>query len=222
MTYPFKGLDPAVTLDRQRSNSRIWDVNRDGVAQYGLYPDWIEDLRKIAGDGIVEDLSHGAENYVEMWERADGVAAQHCVPARRRMTAAGLGAMRLGVTHVALLRAAGQPAARPDRTWTYCGAGRGRRAGKVRTVLTPGGRLALVASTTAGHSIKRVGRGARASRLPRTRRLTKSLRTAPAGHDARFVFAVHGGRVTATAVAAKSAAHSRQTLRRYLRMAGVR
>ncbi len=27
---------------------------QDGVAHYGLYPDWIEDLRKIAGDDIVD------------------------------------------------------------------------------------------------------------------------------------------------------------------------
>lgn len=223
VTYPFKGLDPAVTLDRGTSNTRTWDINTDGVAQYGLYPDWIEDLRKIAGDGIVEDLAAGAENYVDMWERADGVPAEHCVQARFRLTGAGLGPMRLGQSHVALLRAAGQPAARPDRTWTYCGKGRdGRPGGKVRTVLTPGGALALIASTGAEHRIGGIGRGARSSRLPRTRRLTRTLRTAPAPGGGRFVFRVKGGRVTATAVASKAVARSSRTLKAYLREAGLR
>ncbi len=223
VTYPFKGLDPAVTLDRGTSNTRVWDINKDGVAQYGLYPDWIEDLRKIAGDGIVEDLAGGAENYVDMWERADGVPAQHCLQARFRMTAKGLGPMRLGATHVDLLRAAGQPAKRPDRTWTYCGKGRdGRPAGDVSTVLTRDGTLGLIASTGAEHRVGGIARGARASRLPQTKRLSSTLRTAPAGGGARYVFAVKRGRVTATAVATKAVARSPKTLRAYLRMAGVR
>jgi hypothetical protein len=71
VTYPFIGLG-GVTVDRQVSGERVFDINRDGVAHYGLYPDWIEDLRKIAGDEIVEDLSRGAEGYLRTWERAEG------------------------------------------------------------------------------------------------------------------------------------------------------
>ncbi len=223
VTYPFKGLDPAVTLDKGTSGTRTWDINQDGVAQYGLYPDWIEDLRKIAGDDIVEDLAHGAEDYVGMWERADGVPAEHCQPARLRMTRGGLGRMRLGQSHVALLRAAGQPAARPGRTWTYCAKGRdGRSAGRVRTVLTAGGTLGLITSTSAEHRIGGVGRGARATRLPATKRLSATLRTAPAGGGARYVYRVRKGRVTATAVASKQVARTTAGLRAALREAGLR
>jgi hypothetical protein len=207
VTYPFKGLDPAVTIAQGRSNTR----------------GWVQDLRRIAGDGIVEDLAHGAENYVQMWERADGVPAEHCVPARQRMTAKGMGAYRLGDTHVALLKAAGQPLRRPDRTWTWCGIGRdGRPGGRVRTVLTPGGRLALVTSTGAEHRIAGIGRGSRASKLPKTTRLTATLRTAPAGGGRRFVYGVRGGRVTSTAIASSAISRSNATLRSYLRMAGLR
>jgi hypothetical protein len=223
VTYPFQGLDGAVTIHQGRSNTRLWDVNKDGVAQYGLYPDWIEDLRHIAGDAIVEDLAQGAENYVRMWERADGVPAEHCVPARQRMTAKGLGAFRLGATHVALLRSAGQPLRRPDRTWTWCGKGRdGRPGGRVRTVLTPEGKVGLITSTGSEHRIGGVGRESRSAKLPATRRLSATLRTAPAGGGARYVFAVRSGRVTATAVASRAVASSPATLRRYLTMAGVR
>ena len=49
-----------------------FDINTDGVANYGLYPDWIEDLRHLAGDEIVNDMGRGAEAYLEMWERAAG------------------------------------------------------------------------------------------------------------------------------------------------------
>ena len=48
VTYPFKCFD-GVTIDKQTAGQRAWDINIDGVAQYGLYPDWIEDLRKVAG-----------------------------------------------------------------------------------------------------------------------------------------------------------------------------
>ena len=40
---------------KQHAGERVYDVNVDGVAQYGLYPDWIEDLRQIAGCGRRRD-----------------------------------------------------------------------------------------------------------------------------------------------------------------------
>jgi len=36
-----------VTFQRERSGTRTFDLNTDGVAQYGLYPDWIQDLRQV-------------------------------------------------------------------------------------------------------------------------------------------------------------------------------
>src|SRR3712207_2310073 len=76
VTYPFKSsLDPGITVDKQHSGERVYDINADGVAHYGLYPDWIEDLRHIAGDEIVEDMARGAEAYLQTWERAVGVPA---------------------------------------------------------------------------------------------------------------------------------------------------
>ena len=68
--YPFKASVGKVKLDRQVAGDRTFDINEDGVAQYGMYPDWIEDLRKIAGDQIIRDMSRGAEAYLRMWERA--------------------------------------------------------------------------------------------------------------------------------------------------------
>ena len=58
-------------MDKQRSGSRVYDINVDGTDDYGLYPDWVEDLRTIAGQQIVDDMAQGAEAYLQMWQRAE-------------------------------------------------------------------------------------------------------------------------------------------------------
>ena len=75
--YPFTGLG-GVTVGKQHSGRRVYDINRDGVAHYGLYPDWVEDLRKLAGRDIVDDMARGPEAYLQMWERAVGVTNDGC------------------------------------------------------------------------------------------------------------------------------------------------
>jgi microsomal dipeptidase-like Zn-dependent dipeptidase len=74
--YPFQTFDGGSVVDRQRSGTRTYDVNTDGVDHYGLYPDWIEDLRQVGGPQIVEDLANGAEAYLQLWERAEAAAGQ--------------------------------------------------------------------------------------------------------------------------------------------------
>ena len=72
MRYPFRTFDGGSVVDRQRTGQRVYDVNVDGFAHYGMVPDWLEDLRIVAGgDGpaIVSDMSRGAEVYLRMWER---------------------------------------------------------------------------------------------------------------------------------------------------------
>ena len=64
------------TIHQQVSGSRIYDVNTHGVDHYGLYPDWIEDLRQVGGDQIVDDLANGAEAYLQLWERAEAAASE--------------------------------------------------------------------------------------------------------------------------------------------------
>jgi hypothetical protein len=113
VTYPFTGLG-GVVVDRQVSGSRTYDVNVDGVAHYGLYADWIEDLRRLAGDEIVTDLSRGAEAYLQTWERAEGIAAPAC------RGAAPFTGLATGMTTGEVLRIAGQPQRRQGTTYTYC------------------------------------------------------------------------------------------------------
>ena len=113
VTYPFTGLG-GVVIDQQVSGERVYDINVDGVAHYGLYPDWIEDLRMQAGDEIVADLARGAEAYLQTWERAVGVAGPGC------RAPAVLSDVRSGMTPEEVLHVAGQPDERAGATFTYC------------------------------------------------------------------------------------------------------
>jgi microsomal dipeptidase-like Zn-dependent dipeptidase len=72
LTYPFTAPN-GTTVSRQVMGSRTFDLNKDGVAQYGLYADWTADLIRQAGsDGpeLRRQLMNGAEAYTEMWEKA--------------------------------------------------------------------------------------------------------------------------------------------------------
>ena len=74
VVYPFRSFDGGSVIQRQRSGTRVYDINTDGVDHYGLYPDWIEDLRKVAGQSIVNDMANGAEAYLQLWARAEAAA----------------------------------------------------------------------------------------------------------------------------------------------------
>jgi len=69
------GLPP---LRKSTTGTRTWDYNFDGVAHYGMYFDFLRDLRTWGGNGshtgkeIVDDqLAYGAENFYRMWLKAE-------------------------------------------------------------------------------------------------------------------------------------------------------
>ena len=142
VTYPFKGLG-GVTVNKQVSGQRVYDINKDGVAHYGLYPDWVEDLRKQAGDAIVKDLTRGPEAYLQMWERAYGVRGNACSYPSQRYSARTLAKrVKRGMTSWATLRAVGQPNRRLGETFSYCSTNgtvkvQFSRAGRVVKVVRP-------------------------------------------------------------------------------------
>lgn len=69
--YPFMSFDERFEIDRQVTGERVFDINTDGVAHYGLYPDFIEDMRKTGlTDEEIAPLFQSAEAYLQMWERA--------------------------------------------------------------------------------------------------------------------------------------------------------
>ncbi len=123
VSYPFTGIN-GITVDQQHAGKRVYDINVDGVAQYGLYPDWIEDLRQVAGaDGsaIVDDMARGAEAYLQMWERAEGIAPDSCRnPALRQGLGSVRSALSRGMTTREVMTAVGQPYTRLGDRFTFC------------------------------------------------------------------------------------------------------
>lgn len=59
-------------LRRYITGNRYWDFNTDGMAHYGLMPDFLQDLRNI---GVNPDalgiLFRSAEDYIQMWEKTE-------------------------------------------------------------------------------------------------------------------------------------------------------
>jgi hypothetical protein len=210
--YPFKSYDGKVTLDRQRSGDRVFDYNKDGVAHYGLYADWFQDVRNLGGAKMSADMWRGAEAYLEMWERADGIRAPRCRPQDLGQSAAGIGPVRLGDSWETLLRRAGQPQQR-KRVWTWCAVGRRNRTAADVAQLNPAGKVELAGSTARGRGTRGVEVGAAVKRL-------HGVATG-AGHGlfvrrarrAVFVWAVRHGRVKAVAVATRALARSPSALR---------
>jgi hypothetical protein len=123
VTYPFTGLG-GVTVDRDHTGQRTWDINNDGTAQYGLYPDWVQDVTVQAGPdagAFRHDLALGAEAYLQMWERAIGVYGDSCRTDVPDLGAGDLARVRRGMTPEQVLGTLGQPHTRVGSTFTYCG-----------------------------------------------------------------------------------------------------
>jgi microsomal dipeptidase-like Zn-dependent dipeptidase len=119
VTYPFTGFG-GVTIDRQHSGTRIYDINTDGVAHYGLYPDWIEDLRRLAGEEIINDMVRGPEAYLQMWERALGISPDACRNDVDDLSPSDLKPLDEGMGPADVLRTLGQPRSRIGTTFHYC------------------------------------------------------------------------------------------------------
>ncbi|TQL39560.1 F5/8 type C domain-containing protein [Salinispora arenicola] len=65
--YPYQSAHGGAVLDRQTTGERTWDINVDGAAHYGLVPDWVEEIRVLGGQAVVDDLLRGAESYLGTW-----------------------------------------------------------------------------------------------------------------------------------------------------------
>ncbi|OJF16038.1 hypothetical protein BG844_01315 [Couchioplanes caeruleus subsp. caeruleus] len=69
--YPFRSADGSAVLDRATTGERTWDLNTDGAAHYGLVPDWVEQIRLLGGQEVVDDLLLGAESYLRTWSGSE-------------------------------------------------------------------------------------------------------------------------------------------------------
>ena len=71
LRYPFRSYDGRVAFKRQRTGERVFDLNTDGVAHYGLFADLIADVAgQPRGGRALRSLFRSAEGYLRMWERA--------------------------------------------------------------------------------------------------------------------------------------------------------
>jgi hypothetical protein len=224
ISYPFKSYDGRVTFTREQWGQRKFDFNADGLANYGMYADWLHQLQLTGGPSLMADMFQGAEAYLEMWERADGVPAVSCRPASERFTSTGLGrGLRLGQTSVTALFRAGQPLSRPGRSYRYCVNGRSSAGAAVRAVFNAGGRISLIASTARGDRIDGIGTGSTVSRLAgAARQLPGGVWTRASGrsHNA-YVYGVRDGRVVYVALVRSSELRDPVQLRTDLLAAGL-
>jgi hypothetical protein len=221
--YPFKTIDGNVTIQKQKSGERTFDINEDGISHYGLFPDWVEALRKLGGEQIADDMANGAEAYLQMWERAEGIPGPRCRSRTARLRSQGVRRITVGLPHGAFLRRAGQPQQRRGRVWRWCLNKRNIEKVRITAVLTPRGRSALVATNARGQRAGKVGVGDTLQQVKR--RATpfgRGLWMRPADNGNRFVYGMRGGRVVFAAVATRAGAGSPKTARRYLRLGGIR
>jgi hypothetical protein len=218
--YPFRSFDGSVELQQQRSGERVYDINTDGVAHYGLYPDWIQDLRMIGGDAIIKDMGRGAEAYLQMWERAEGIPGPDCRSTFARFTGGGLGELRLGDRPKQVLKRAGQPERR-TRTWKWCVDGRKNRDATLSAVFSGGGKLILAGTSARGHRALGVSVGERAGAVgKRADSIGGGLHVGDLG-GSKVVYGVRGGRIDFIAVTTGKIAGKPKTLRRSLKRSAL-
>jgi microsomal dipeptidase-like Zn-dependent dipeptidase len=217
--YPFKSFDGGVTIDKQQSGERVFDINDDGIAHYGLFPDWVEGLRQLGGNAIVDDMANGAEAYLQMWERAEGIPGPRCRARTARLRRHGVRKAQIGLPAGPFLRRAGQPQQRDGRVWRYCLKTHALGRKRITAVLTRRGRSAFIATNARAQRAEEIGAGDSKRRLRgRAERVARGLWVRKAGAGRRFVYGVRGNRIRFAAVASRAAAGSVRKLKRYVRL----
>jgi hypothetical protein len=92
---PLQVLRRLVTFERQLSGERTFDINKEGVAHYGLYADWFEDLRRSPATRS-SPTCPGRDSYLRTWERRSGSRPRPAATAAA-LTKSGMGLTRIGI-----------------------------------------------------------------------------------------------------------------------------
>ena len=69
LIYPFE-TETGLVIDKQKTGNRVFDINKDGLAHFGLVADHIQDIRENTSSRIYEAVMNSAEAYLQMWERS--------------------------------------------------------------------------------------------------------------------------------------------------------
>jgi microsomal dipeptidase-like Zn-dependent dipeptidase len=58
------------TFQRCKTGQMTWDYNKEGVAHYGLLPDFLKHVEQLDGGAkVVQQLNQSAEHFAQMWEK---------------------------------------------------------------------------------------------------------------------------------------------------------
>lgn len=75
--YPFTSYDGLVTFEQPTVGNRVLDYTTERVAHYGLYAEWVENLRQVDEEhpaDVMGIFMNSAETHLQMWERAEAAA----------------------------------------------------------------------------------------------------------------------------------------------------
>jgi len=65
-----------VPLRKRVDGRRDWDINIDGIAHYGMLPDFFQDVHNTGlGGSDLQPLFNSAEDYIQMWKKAEDAAS---------------------------------------------------------------------------------------------------------------------------------------------------
>lgn len=74
ISYPFRSVDGTVEFLPPITGERYFNYDQEGMAHYGLLPEWLEELRMLdeqTGSRNIPVLMNSAEAYLRMWKRAE-------------------------------------------------------------------------------------------------------------------------------------------------------
>ncbi|HVK98904.1 MAG TPA: hypothetical protein VM553_03790, partial [Dongiaceae bacterium] len=77
--YPFQSVDGKVSFTQPTAGNRAWDYANEGVANYGMMAEWVEDLRQLDAkdpEDLMGIFMNSAESFLQMWERAEAMAVE--------------------------------------------------------------------------------------------------------------------------------------------------
>ena len=77
--YPFLSYDGTVEFTEPKIGNRTIDFVEEGMAHYGMFPEWVENLRQVSeeqGNDSFEIFMNSAEAYLQMWARAEAAAIE--------------------------------------------------------------------------------------------------------------------------------------------------
>ena len=210
--YPFKSFDGGVTFQRQRSGSREFDFTKDGVAHYGLFPDWWEDIRRVGGAAARQ--GHGARRRglpPVVGARGRGpLRLQVGAPAGAARRAWAACAWGTAPRRCFAARASRACAATAPGSW--CARGKKNRGRKVAAVARRprAGWRSSVAARGAASAAESAWATRRAASTARRAGSARACSCAAQARKARFVYGVRKGRVRFVAVATRAAAKQLQ------------